>query len=265
VQDDRVSDVVEPRRLRTECCHEPGSRRDEVRVGDCRLPVPVVVGGGCSILLGCLAAARRRRRCGMVHVDGHSDFFHPGNYDSTARLDSVAGMDLALATGRGEEVLTNCPNLAAQLVYDDDVIQLGDREAAEPLTPSTLNKVADTAITQYTAQQLLWLGIAHTADRVHRRLHERTLDQVWLHVDLDVLDMQVMPAVDSPGSPGLDLALLADLLARLASTKRVIGLDVTVYDPELDPDERYTASIVHCLLTGLAPLASNAAIRERKN
>jgi hypothetical protein len=45
----------------------------------------------------------------------------------------------------------------------------------------------------------------------------------------------------------------------------VIGVDVTVYDPELDPDEGYTASIVHCLLTGLAPLASNAAIRERKN
>jgi arginase len=174
-------------------------------------------------------------------------------------------MDLALATGRGEELLTNWTNLAAQLVYDDDVIQLGAREAAEPLTPSTLNKVADTAITQYTAQQLLWLGIADTADRVHRRLHERTLDQVWLHVDLDVLDKQVMPAVDSPGSPGLDLALLADLLARLASTKRVIGVDVTVYDPELDPDEGYTASIVHCLLTGLAPLASNAAIRERKN
>jgi arginase len=265
VQDDRVSDVVEPRRLRTECCHEPGSRRDEVRVGDCGLPVPVVVGGDCSILLGCLAAARRRRRCGCGSCRRSQRLLSPGQLRQHSSPGLGGGHGLALATGRGEELLTNWPNLAAQLVYDDDVIQLGDREAAEPLTPSTPNKVADTAITQYTAQQLLRLGIADTADRVHRRLHERTLEQVWLHVDLDVLDKQVMPAVDSPGSPGLDLALLADLLARLASTKRVIGVDVTVYDPELDPDERYTASIVHCLLTGLAPLASNAAIRERKN
>jgi arginase len=40
-----------------------------------------------------------RGRCGLVHVDGHIDSFHPGNYDTASRLGSVAGMDLALATG----------------------------------------------------------------------------------------------------------------------------------------------------------------------
>src|SRR5262249_973183 len=33
----------------------------------------VVVGGDCSILLGCLAGARLEGRCGLVHIDGHSD------------------------------------------------------------------------------------------------------------------------------------------------------------------------------------------------
>jgi arginase len=45
-----------------------------------------VLGGDCSILLGCLNGARRVGRCGLVHVDGHIDFFHPGNYDTASRL-----------------------------------------------------------------------------------------------------------------------------------------------------------------------------------
>jgi arginase len=54
---------------------------------------PVVVGGDCSVLLGCLLAARHGGRCGLLHVDGHRDFLHPNNYDTTARLGSAAGMD----------------------------------------------------------------------------------------------------------------------------------------------------------------------------
>ena len=47
---------------------------------------PIVIGGDCSILLGCLLGARRSGRCGLIHVDGHSDFFHPGNYDTSVHL-----------------------------------------------------------------------------------------------------------------------------------------------------------------------------------
>ena len=46
---------------------------------------------------------------------------------------------------------------------------------------------------------------------------------VQLHVDLDVLDQSVMPAVDSPGSPGLTFAQLRSLLARLYRSGRVTG------------------------------------------
>ncbi len=64
--------------------------------------VPIVIGGDCSILLGGLAGARRLSPLSLVHVDGHSDFRHPGNFDAHNVLGAAAGMDLALATGRGE-------------------------------------------------------------------------------------------------------------------------------------------------------------------
>ena len=58
---------------------------------------PVVLGGDCSVMLGCLYGARRAGGRGLVHVDGHSDFFHPGNYDTKARLGSAAGMRQSVA------------------------------------------------------------------------------------------------------------------------------------------------------------------------
>ncbi|MFF4041375.1 arginase family protein [Streptomyces sp. NPDC001816] len=203
----------------------------------------VVLGGDCSILLGCLLGARRHGRCGLVHLDGHSDFRHPGNYDAGSSLGSAAGMDLALATGRGELLLTHWPVVGRPLVADEDVVQIGDRE--DEATPP---------VTRFTAQEIQRIGVVDLGERVIRHLEQRELDRVWLHVDLDVLDERVLPAVDSPGRPGLDFSQLTELISTLAGTGRVVGLDVAVYDPELDPDGAYSAPIVDCLASALTPL-----------
>ena len=209
----------------------------------------VVLGGDCSILLGCLAGARRGGRCGLVHVDGHRDFFHPGNYDAGSRLGSAAGMDLALATGRGELLLTHWPVAGSPLVNDDDVIQIGDREPAESGHDSL-----DPPIVQLTVHDVLRAGVADVADRAIWHLRNQGLDRVWLHVDLDVLDCSLLPAVDTPGQPGLTFDQLGELLSRLIGTGRVVGLDVTIYDPELDAAGEYPPQIVHCLASALTAL-----------
>ena len=215
---------------------------------------PVVLGGDCSILLGCLLGARRAGRCGLLHVDGHTDFFHPGNYDSARRLGSAAGMDLALATGRGELLLTHWPDVGSPLVADEDVIQLGDREAEVDG-----HGQLPTSIARLTVQQLLRIGIDKATQRAAGRFRKGGLLRSWLHVDLDVLDRRVMPAVDSPGSPGLDFDQLAELLSGLVRRARVVGLDVTIYDPQRDRRSAYPAAIVACLAAGLAPLIGGQA------
>jgi arginase len=214
----------------------------------------VVAGGDCSILLGCLAGARRTGRCGLLHVDGHRDFYHPGNYDAGSRLGSAAGMDLALATGRGELLLTHWPVTGKPLVNDDDVIQIGDREPAET-GPGSL----DRPIARWPVQDVLRDGTAEVAGRALGHLRHQGLDRVWLHVDLDVLDHSELPAVDTPGSPGLTFDELGQLLSRVIASGRVAGLDVTSYDPDLDPAGEYAPRIVDCLASALATLASPIA------
>ena len=90
-----------------------------------------------------------------------------------------------------------------------------------------------------------------TADRVIARLEQRGIDRAWLHVDLDVLDQKVMPAVDSPGSPGFDYEQLAQLLRLLVASGRIAGADFAIYDPERDPGHAHARGLVRCIAKGI--------------
>jgi arginase len=208
---------------------------------------PLVLGGDCSVMLGCLHALRRVGGRGLVHIDGHSDFFHPGNYDTRSRLGTAAGMDLALATGRGEALLTQWPGIEGPLVADEDAIQAGERDTETPDWAAGYPDVAKTAITRLTIHQILREGIPRTAERIVARLAERQLVRVWVHLDLDVLDEHVMNAVDSPGTPGFDFAQLGGLLHALISSGRIAGMTVCIYDPDRDPRGRFPRPIVKML------------------
>jgi arginase len=213
---------------------------------------PVVIGGDCSILLGGLYASRLSDGRGLIHIDGHSDFSHPGNYDAKSRLGSVAGMDLALASGRGEDLLTDWPKVGKPLANDADIIQIGERNAESPYFKDYYGDILRTEIKMFKIQSILTDGIKATAQKVIARLQERGLNKVWAHVDLDVLDEKVMPAVDSPGSPGLNYEQLSELIAALYKSGRINGINFAIYDPERDPNKRYAGSLVKCIATGVS-------------
>ncbi|KVV48287.1 arginase [Burkholderia territorii] len=219
-----------------------------------RRAFPIVLGGDCSILLGCLLGNRRAGGGGLIHVDGHSDFFHPGNYDTSTRLGSAAGMDLALATGRGEPLLTCWPGLDGPLVDDRDVCQIGERDADTAEFEAAYGDIVRTAITRTTIQQALARGPAAVAGELVDWLRMRGLRRVWLHVDLDVLDQSVLPAVDSPGSPGLDFDGLDALLEPLVASGSIAGIDFTIYDPGLDPGLAHADRIAGSIARSAAAL-----------
>ncbi len=203
---------------------------------------PIVIGGDCSILLGCLAGAKTAGALGLVHVDGHSDFYHPGNYDTNARLGSAAGMDLALATGRGEPLLAVWNG--APLVEDRHVIQIGERDELDP--DYDYRDIEATQIRRFPVRSVKASGVAET---VRAALASAASEEfpLWLHVDLDVLDGEVMPAVDSPGSPGLSFEELSELMRLFLASGRIRGLGIAIYDPDLDPTGRHAGEIVRCL------------------
>jgi len=79
-------------------------------------------------------------------------------------------------------------------------------------------------------------GMTAAGDAVASRFGESGVTGVWIHLDVDVLDDAVMPAVDSRQPDGLSYAELESLLSPVLDTGLVVGMNVTIYDPERDPD-----------------------------
>jgi arginase len=213
---------------------------------------PLVLGGDCSILLGAALALRRRGRYGLVSVDGGLDFRHPGNAHLVGAVGSVAGEDLAVVTGRGAEQLTNLEG-RRPLVRDADVVAVGHRGLE-----GIADEVLATPMTLYDAAGLRRLGPEEVAGRAVATLAGRGVEGFWVHVDADVLDPEVMPAVDSPEPGGLTHQELAALLRGLTAAGLASGVQLTIFDPELDTDGHLAAELAATVVAGLAPRAAPA-------
>ncbi|MBA3832084.1 MAG: arginase family protein [Chthoniobacterales bacterium] len=53
----------------------------------------------------------------------------------------------------------------------------------------------------------------------------------WIHLDADVLNASIMPAVDSPNEAGITIAELTGLLGILLASPHAAGMHVTILDP----------------------------------
>ncbi|HZE37436.1 MAG TPA: arginase family protein [Stackebrandtia sp.] len=208
---------------------------------------PLVLGGDCSILLGSAVAMRRRgkltgSRYGLIFMDGHSDFRHPGN---SPYVGAAAGEDLALVTGRGQVDLTDIDG-HRPYVEPAHTVVLGIRD-------SDAHRIELTAagITHRTATQVRATGAVRSAEWAVEELGDVT--GFWLHVDVDILDSLVMPAVDSPDPGGIALGEFQQLIEVFSSYEECLGMELTVFDPDYDPDGEYAEAIASTLARALAP------------
>jgi arginase len=201
---------------------------------------PLVLGGDCSILLG--AGAALGPRAALVHIDGHTDFRHPGNGDGWA---SVAGEDLAAGVGLHLPELSDIDGRAPYFA-PARTAHLGCRDDDAFLAEAT----ARLGVVR-PASAMLRTGMAAAADAAADVAGRAGY---WVQVDVDVLDPVWMPAVDSPDPGGLSPDDLIRLLARLAPG--AAGASVTVFDPDLDPDGRHAALLADIVVEGLGALGT---------
>jgi arginase len=190
---------------------------------------PLVLGGDCSILLGCLLALRDRGRHGLLFLDGHHDLQTP----DVSRTGGAAGMDLALAVGIGPPLLAAL-GTASPLVDASDVSMVGVRDDPKWYTGADIVRARETMHVLYL-DALRQTGMAAAGEVVAQRLVRSGVKGAWIHLDVDVLDDAVMPAVDSRQPDGLSYDELELLLRPVLDTGRVVGMHVTIYDPDRDP------------------------------
>ncbi|MDE3112794.1 MAG: arginase family protein [Chloroflexota bacterium] len=182
-----------------------------------------IVGGECTLVAGSIPGALAvEPDLALVYFDAHADF----NTLATTPSHFVGGMCLAHVCGRKIAPLL-WPGVRS--IPDDRVALVG----ARALDPGEVGVLAASKVRR----------IAFDADRPDAPglVAFARRKQLWIHVDVDVVDPRELPAVDFPVEGGPSLRALVDVLASLAAAATVRGIEVCCYDPRKDNGPRPVA------------------------
>lgn len=172
--------------------------------------LPVVYAGDCVVILGVTAGLQQRGVDPVVvFYDAHGDF----NTWDTTPSGFIGGMPLAMMTGRGE--LTIAEAAGMQILDDEEAILVGARDL-DPLEEDLLR-----------ASAVHMVDVEHVASAIP---HDRDL---YVHVDVDVVDPRDVPAVNYPAPEGPSVEAVAESVGRLAETGRVVAFSVSTWNPAL--------------------------------
>ena len=209
---------------------------------------PVVLGGDCSLLLGTMLALRRRGRYGVLYIDGDADFYQP---EVNPLRGAASASDLAFATGRGPDIVCDIEG-RRPLVRDGDVAALACRDAADrerrgcqPLPPDML--VLDSEYVRQAGAE----GAARQAVTFLTR-HGGPPDGFWIHLDADVFDQTIMQSVDDPRPGGLTWDDGIALLRTAIASSQAAGLQVAIYNPDIDKDGSNGRGLAAAIRSALA-------------
>jgi arginase len=195
----------------------------------------LVIGGDCSILIGNALALRKLGRYKLFFIDGHTDFMWP----SLSSTHGVAGMDLAIVTGHGHANLSNLEGLAPYF-NEEDTWCVGNRE----YDPEYVAAIENTSIHYYDLDMMRNQGIDSCLQEFFAELDAGPTDGFWIHLDVDVLDPLIMPAVDSPDPGGINYAELNRMLTSLLSHPICVGMEITILDPDRDPSGKIIQNFI---------------------
>ena len=184
---------------------------DRVPDGD----LPIVIGGDCGIELAAVeraaeSAAARGSRLGLVWLDAHPDLNTPDSSPSGA----FCGMVLRALLGEGAEGLTSVAPIDPHRVVLAGTRNMDDQEA----------DYLETAGIAVVGADAVAAGLGAAVDALD-------VDEIYLHVDLDVLDPGVFDGVTDPQPFGAGLADLTAGIAAASAGRKVVGAGLTMFAP----------------------------------
>ena len=207
---------------------------------------PIILGGDCSIIIAPLLALRQLSgRYGLFFIDGHADFYQP----EASLSGEVADMDLAIISGRGPDILADINGLKPY-VRDEDIVLFGYRDAEQAATYGSQD-VRDTNMHVFDLWEIKKLKIRNAVSLATKKLLKDSIEGFWIHLDADVLNDTIMPAVDYRLENGLSYSELTEVLNILLATKRVVGMTITIFNPHLDLDGSIANKFVSSIVDGL--------------
>jgi arginase len=200
----------------------------------------IILGGDCSILIGTAVALKQMGNFGLFYLDGHTDYIPP----KLSPSGGVAGMDLAIVSGLGHEKLTNINNQKPYFL-EENIFCIGNAETDDE---EYVEQIINSKIHYFDLYQLRKNGFRKTSEDFLSLINEKNLDGFFIHFDVDVLNDNIMPCVDSRMEDGIDYDNLKEILQPLIHNEKCFGIEITILDPDYDPNGEYTQPFIENLI-----------------
>ncbi len=187
--------------------------------------LPIVLTGNCNYAALGVLAGLSSGSVGVLWLDAHADF----NTPDTSPSGFLDGMALPMATGEAyPEALRTVPGL--QPLPTRNVVLLGARD----VDPAEEDRLEASDVNWLKVEAVRETGLA----KALRDALEDLPETLYLHVDLDVLDVSVARANQFAAPGGLTVDELHTVVETVSRHRTVVAAALTAYDPGFDDDGR---------------------------
>lgn len=175
------------------------------------------IGGGCDVDIAPISYLNSKTKgdITILWFDAHGDLNTPESSKSKA----FHGMPLRTLLGEGDAGILD---QVFSTLLPSQIILLGGRDL-------------DDAEIQYIEERNIELLEVHDIEtNIHSVLDAITLKglkNIYIHIDLDVIDPQEFPHVPAPALGGLRIETLSSLLKILPERFNILGLSLVEYQP----------------------------------
>ncbi|HWY41936.1 MAG TPA: arginase family protein [Candidatus Sulfotelmatobacter sp.] len=203
----------------------------------------LVLGGDCAQTIGLLTAARRYyKHLNLFWMDRDADLNTPATTPS-GRID---GMVVAGIIGKGAPELVRFWG-EPPLVREPDIYLFG----IERLDPPEQEFLSKSPMRHMLAADVQSKSAAAAAKNALSHLHADSREYV-VHLDTDIISNEEFPAVNVPAEGGMPLASVRDALTEALRSTYLVGLTITQYNPDKDPDASAAKKLVELLVESLS-------------
>jgi arginase len=157
---------------------------------------PLVLAGDCLTAVGVVAGVQRQHRdLSVIWLDAHGDF----NTPAISVSGYLAGMSLAMLTGRAPEPISE--RLGLRPVPDEHAVLIDARD----LDAAERDALEGSGIRR----------VAADPEALRVSLNELSAGDVYLHVDVDIIDAEDLPGLRFPAGGGPSFSVVEECLAQI--------------------------------------------------
>jgi len=198
---------------------------------------PLVLSGNCNASVGTIAGAESLGDLGIVWFDAHPDF----NTPETTTTGFTDGMGLAVAVGHcWRKMAEGVPGFSP--VAEEHVVLAGVRD----VQPSEEERLTASKVAVVGADSVRREGPRALAESLDNL--KAGISRIYVHLDLDVLDPEVVGRANGfAAEGGLSAEELLTALGMVRGRFDVVAVGIASYDPAFDADGRVLGAALACV------------------